>query len=96
MPIQLNYTDPVTGSAHPSSYWILKFADLDVVLKAGSYTILGFHTQTDMQNGKSPILSQTFPITFSPQPTDTNAANIANIYADAMTKPFFSGGTIVA
>lgn len=72
------------------SYWILKNINLDTVLRTGTYVINGYDTKQAFLDGKNPFLTVSFPITFSPAPTDTTAQNVAKIYTDALTQGFFS------
>lgn len=90
MPLQFSYTNKTTGTVHPSSYWVAKTINLDLVSRTGSYTINGYDTKDAFTAGKQPFLTASFPVTFSPAPTDTNAQNVAKIYTDALTQPFFS------
>lgn len=89
MPLQFSHEDKAIGTVRPASYWVAKTINLDLVLRTGSYTINGYDSKDAFTNGKQPYLAASFPITFSPSPTDTNAQNVAKIYTDALTQPFF-------
>lgn len=87
--ITANYTEIATGATHPNSYWVADSINLNLATRSGVVTVKGYHDKPSQVAGKQPILTTSFNLTFTPAPTDTNAQNVANIYTDLLTMPFF-------
>lgn len=98
MPVQLNYTDQVTGLNVNTSYWFAQYAEIDNINNILNVTMNGYFTVAAKNAGKTPFNRVQLRPTFAQlglSGATTLSQMLSAIYTFALTDAFFSGGTIV-